>query len=258
MQYQAQGNWSLNWSIMSTASPRPSNRLLASLPRSAVSRLRPHLELVPVGLGQVLHQQRVPFEDVFFPTSAVVTLVIALKGGASGERGMIGNEGMVGTPLLLGADDADHQAVVQVAGEAYRLKFAPLKTECERSPKVLHLLLRYVRVLYVQTGQAVVCNRYHSIEQQLSRWLLLTLDRVPSNEIHLTHEMIAKMLGVGRAGVTTAAVKLQNAGLIQYHRGTITVLDRRGLKARSCECYKKVRREIDRLVPMPAEQRGRR
>lgn len=206
-----------------------------------------------MGLGQVLHQQRVPFEDVFFPTTAVVTLVIALKGGASGERGIIGNEGMVGTPLLLGADDAGHQAVVQVAGDGYRLKIAPLKAECERSPKVLHLLLRYVRVLYVQTGQAVICNRFHSIEQQLCRWLLLTLDRVPTYEIHLTHETIAKILGVGRAGVTTAAVKLQNDGLIQYHRGTITVLDRRGLNARSCECNKRVTREIDRLVPMPAQ-----
>ena len=225
------------------------NRLLSSLPTGAVSRLRPDLELVPMGLGQILHRQRVPFEHVFFPITAVVTQITVLASGASGDIGMIGNEGMVGTSLLMESDHAGCLAVVHIAGEGYRLKIDCLRKECERSPKVLHLLLRYVQALLAQTAQSVVCSRYHSVDQQLCRWLLLTRDRVSTNKIHLTHELIAKMVGLHRPGITAAAGRLRDAGVIQYDRGVITVINRRGLKTRSCECYKTVKRETDRLVP---------
>jgi len=202
-------------------------------------------------LGQTLHKQHVPFEHVYFPTTAAVSLVGVLKDGASAEIGLIGHEGMVGTSLLMGSVDASCQAIVQSAGEGYRLLAALLKTEYERSPEVLGLLLRYVQALLIQTSQTAVCNRHHSVEQQLCRWLLLTLDRVTTNQISMTQELIAQMLGVRREGVTTAAGKLQDAGLIHYSRGVISVLDRNGLARHSCECYETVKQEIDRLVPMP-------
>jgi CRP-like cAMP-binding protein len=224
------------------------NRLLASLPSGFFNRLRPHLELVPMTLGQILHQQHVPFEHVCFPTTAVVSLVSVLKNGASAEIGMIGHEGMVGTSLLMGSADAACQAVVQSAGEGYRLKIAYLKTEFERSQEVLSLLLRYVQALLIQTSQTAVCNRHHAVDQQLCRWLLLTLDRVTTNKVNMTHELIAQMLGVRRVGVTLAAGKLQDAGVIKYHRGTITVLDRSSLAERSCECYETVKHETQRLM----------
>ncbi len=227
------------------------NRLLASLPSDSYDRLQPHLQLVRMPLGQILHQQHIPFEHVFFPVSSAVSLVSVLKDGASAEIGLIGNEGMVGTSLLMGGGDAACQAVVQSAGEGYRLKVTLLKAEFDQSPAVLHLLLRYVQSLMIQTSQTAVCNRHHSVDQQLCRWLLLTLDRVTSNQVSMTQELIAQMLGVRREGVTAAAGKLQEAGLIQYSRGTITVLDRRGLELRSCECYATVKYETDRLVPIP-------
>ncbi|HEV2607773.1 MAG TPA: Crp/Fnr family transcriptional regulator [Xanthomonadaceae bacterium] len=199
-------------------------------------------------LGQILHRQHVPFEHVWFPTTAVVSLVSILKDGASAEIGMIGHEGMVGTPLLMGGADAACQALVQIAGDGYRLKIAVLNAELERSPELLNLLLRYVQALMIQTAQTAVCNRHHVVEQQLCRWLLLSLDRVSTNEVNMTQALIAQMLGVRRVGVTVAAGKLQDAGLIQYHRGTITVLDRCSLAERSCECYETVKQETRRLM----------
>jgi CRP-like cAMP-binding protein len=227
------------------------NRLLASLPSESFYRLQPHLQLVQMTLGQILHPQHVQFEHVYFPITAAVSLVAVLKEGSSAEIGLIGKEGMVGTSLLMGSVDASCQAVVQSGGEGYRLKASYLKTEFERVPEVLSLLLRYVQALLIQTSQTAVCNRHHSVDQQLCRWLLLTLDRVTTNRVNMTQELIAQMLGVRREGVTAAAGKLQDAGLIQYSRGTITVLDRHGIEARSCECYATVKYETDRLVPMP-------
>lgn len=227
------------------------NRLLASLPSASFERLHPRLELVPMLLGQIVHKQHATFDQVYFPTTCAVSLVSVLKNGASAEIGLIGNEGMIGTSLLLGGMDAPCEAVVQSAGEAYRLKFAYLKAEFKRTPVVLNLLLRYVQALTIQISQTAICNRHHSVDQQLCRWLLLTLDRVNTSKVRMTHELIAQMLGVRREGVTTAAGKLQDVGLITYSRGTITVLDRDGVAARSCECYATVKNEIDRLVPMP-------
>ena len=225
--------------------------MLASLPSDSFERLRPHLQFVQMALGQIMHEQHVPFEHVYFPTTAAVSLVGVLKSGASAEIGLIGNEGVIGTTLLMGGADAACQAVVQSAGAGYRLRSTFLKTEFERSPAVLHLLLRWVQALTIQTAQTAICNRHHSVDQQLCRWLLLTMDRVTTNQVHMTQELIAQMLGVRREGVTAAAGKLQDAGLIQYSRGIITVLDRVGLEERSCECYETVREETDRLVPMP-------
>jgi len=236
---------------MSKASNPLQNRLLASLPNDSLQRLESNLHLVPMPLGQILHQQHVPFEFVFFPTTAAISLVSVLKDGASAEIGLIGKEGMVGTSLLMGGGDAACQALVQSAGEGYRLKVALLKTEFEQSPEVLHLLLRYVQSLMIQTSQTAVCNRHHSVDQQLCRWLLLTLDRITVNQVSMTQELIAQMLGVRREGVTAAAGKLQEAGLIHYSRGVITVVDRSGLELRSCECYATVKYETDRLVPIP-------
>jgi CRP-like cAMP-binding protein len=227
------------------------NRLLASLPTDSFERLHPHLQLISMSLGQVLLRQHERFEHVYFPTTSAVSLVSILKNGASAEIGLIGNEGMLGTSLMMGGEDSAWQAVVQSAGEGYRLKFALLKEEFARSPPVLTLLLRYMQALTIQTGQTAVCNRHHSVDQQLCRWLLLTLDRVMTDKVHMTQDLIAQMLGVRREGVTAAAGKLQEAGLIRYSRGTITVLDRAGVAERSCECYETVRHEIDRLVPMP-------
>ena len=234
---------------MSTALNPRQNRLLAGLPRDSFKRLLPHLQRVPMALGQILHQHHVPFEHVYFPDSVAVALVSVLKDGASSEIGLIGNEGMVGTSLLLGSVDAACRAVALGAGEAYRLKFVFLKAEFERSPEVRGLLLRYVQSLRIQTAQTAICNRHHSVDQQLCRWLLLTLDRMQTDQVSMTQELIALMLGVRREGVNAAAGKLQDAGLIRYGRGTIIVLERIGLEARSCECYETVKQEIERLVP---------
>jgi CRP-like cAMP-binding protein len=236
---------------MSEVSAPHQNRLIASLPLDSYKRLFADLHLVQMPLGQILHKQHVPFEHVFFPTSAAVSLVSVLKDGNSAEIGLIGKEGMVGTSLLMGGGDAACQAVVQSAGEGYRLKVGLLQTEFEHSAEVLHLLLRYVQALMIQTAQTAVCNRHHSVDQQLCRWLLLTLDRVTTNQVSMTQELIAQMLGVRREGVTAAAGKLQEAGLIHYSRGVITVVDRTGLEQRSCECYATVKHETDRLVPIP-------
>jgi CRP-like cAMP-binding protein len=186
---------------------------------------------------------------VYFPTSAIVSLLYVMEDGASAEIGVVGNEGIIGVALFMGGETMPNRAVVQSAGQAYRLPGQVLKQEFNRSGELQHLLLRYTQALLTQMAQTAVCNRHHSLDQQLCRWLLLSLDRLPANELVMTQELIANMLGVRREGVTEAAGKLQVAGLIEYRRGHITVLDRPGLETRACECYAVVKKESDRLLP---------
>ncbi|MBN2509251.1 MAG: Crp/Fnr family transcriptional regulator [Spirochaetales bacterium] len=231
-------------------SPRPGdNNLLAVLKESDFMRLSPHLELVRLPLGDVLYESGGTLEWVYFPTDAIVSLLYVMEDGASAEIAVVGKEGVVGIALFLGGQTMPNRAVVQSAGNAYRLKGRILTQEFNRSGAVQHLLLRYTLALLTQMAQTAVCNRHHTVDQQLCRWLLLSLDRLPSNELSMTQELIANMLGVRREGVTEAAGKLQKAGLIDYHRGRITVLDRPGLEARVCECYEVVRAEFKRLLP---------
>jgi CRP-like cAMP-binding protein len=231
-------------------SPNPrQNHLLAALPESERERLFPHLELVPLPLGEALYESGGRLDHVFFPTTAIVSLLYVMEDGASAEIAVVGNEGMVGIALFMGGETMPNRAVVQSAGHAYRLKGQLLKQEFNGSGALQHLLLRYTLALLTQMAQTAVCNRHHSVDQQLCRWLLLSLDRLPSNQLRMTQELIANMLGVRREGVTEAAGKLQRAGLIDYSRGHITVLDRPGLEARVCECYEVVRKEFRRLLP---------
>jgi CRP-like cAMP-binding protein len=230
--------------------PNPcQNHLLAALPESVCECLFPHLELVPLPLGEALYESGDRLNFVYFPTNAIVSLLYVMENGASAEIAVVGNEGIVGIALFMGGETMPNRAVVQSAGHAYRLKGLLLTQEFDRSGALQHLLLRYTLALLTQMAQTAVCNRHHSVDQQLCRWLLLSLDRLPSNELSMTQELIANMLGVRREGVTEAAGKLQQAGLIQYNRGHITVLDRRGLEARVCECYEVVRKEFSRLLP---------
>ena len=225
------------------------NRLLAALPAIDYGRLLPNLELVPMPLGDALYESGVQMRHVYFPTTAIVSLLYVMQDGASAEISVVGNEGMVGVSLFMGGETTPSRAVVQSAGHAYRLKGQLLKEEFNRSGELQHLLLRYTQALLTQMAQTAVCNRHHSLDQQLCRWLLLSHDRLlPSNELVMTQELIANMLGVRREGVTEAAGNLQKAGLIAYHRGHITVLDRAGLEARTCECYAVVKKECDRLL----------
>jgi CRP-like cAMP-binding protein len=187
---------------------------------------------------------------VYFPTSAIVSLLYVMKNGAAAEIAVVGNEGMVGISLFMGGNSTPSRAVVQSGGKGYRLKAQIMKDEFERAGPVTHLLLRYTQALITQMAQTAVCNRHHSLDQQLCRWLLLSLDRLPGNHLVMTQELIANMLGVRREGVTEGALKLQKAGLIRYSRGRITVLDRKGLEKRACECYTVVQEEYDRLLPM--------
>jgi CRP-like cAMP-binding protein len=228
------------------------NHLLDALPASDYERLAPHLELIPMRLGDVLYEPGVRLRHVYFPTTSIVSLLYFLENGASAEIAIVGNEGMLGISLFMGGDTTPSHAVVQSAGHGYRLKAELLKTEFGRFGPSMHLLLRYTQALLTQMAQTAVCNRHHSVDQQLCRWLLLSLDRLSSNELSMTQELIANMLGVRREGVTEAAGKLQDAGLIRYRRGTITVLDRPKLEARSCECYQVVKTEFDRLLPYVA------
>ena len=225
------------------------NHLLAVLPAADRERLFPNLELVPLPLGEVLYESGSRLSHVYFPTDSIVSLLYVMEDGASAEIAVVGNEGIVGVSLFMGGETTPSRAVVQSAGHAYRLKAQLLKQEFNRSGAVMHLLLRYTQALITQMAQTAVCNRHHSVDQQLCRWLLLSLDRLPSNELAMTQELIANMLGVRREGVTEAAGNLHSAGLIEYHRGHITVLDRPGLEARSCECYAVVKKEFDRLLP---------
>lgn len=224
------------------------NNLLAALPAEEYARLLPQLELIQLPLGQAVSEPGVLMHHVYFPTTAIVSLLYVMEDGGSAEIAVVGNEGIVGVSLFMGGDTTTTRAVVQSAGYAYRLKAETLKEAFARAGPLQRLLLRYTQALLTQTAQTAVCNRHHSVEQQLCRWLLASLDRLPSNELVMTQDLIANMLGVRRAGVTKAAGKLQRIGLIHYSRGKITVLDRAGLEARACECYAVVKRESDRLL----------
>jgi CRP-like cAMP-binding protein len=225
------------------------NHLLETLPDDVYERLRPHLELRELKLGEVLYEpgERLPY--VYFPASTIISLLYVMEDGASAEIAIVGNEGILGISLFMGGESTTSRAVVQSAGLAFQLKVQWLDEEFARFGSFLHLMLRYTQALITQMAQTAVCNRHHSVDQQLCRWLLLSLDRLRSNDLSMTQELIANMLGVRREGVTEAAGKLQKAGLIHYQRGRITVLDRSGLEARSCECYQVVKSEYDRLLP---------
>ena len=228
------------------------NHLLAALPRGDFERLAPHLELVPMELGAVLYEPGSEMQYVYFPTTSIVSLLYVMEDGSSAEIAIVGNEGILGISLFMGGNTTPSRAVVQSAGHGFRLKAQLLKDEFSRFGATMHLLLRYTQALITQMAQTAVCNRHHSVDQQLCRWLLLSLDRLSSNELSMTQELIANMLGVRREGVTEAAGKLQDAGLIKYHRGRINVIDRAGLEARACECYRVVKTEFDRLLPYQA------
>jgi CRP-like cAMP-binding protein len=230
------------------ADPR-TNQLLAALPDGEWLRWRSHLEQVSMPLGQVLYEPGATLSHVYFPTNAIVSLLYVMENGASAEIAVVGNEGIVGISLFMGGESTPSRAVVQSAGEGFRVRAQMMKEEFNRAGPVLHLFLRYTQALITQMAQTAVCNRHHSLDQQLCRWLLLSLDRLSNNELVMTQELIANMLGVRREGVTEGALKLQQDGLIRYARGRITVLDRSGLEKRTCECYAVVKREYDRLLP---------
>jgi CRP-like cAMP-binding protein len=225
------------------------NHLLSVLPEGEFARIFPYLELINLELGKVLYESGGKLGFVYFPTTAIVSLLSVMDNGSSAEIAIVGYEGIVGIALFMGGETMANRAVVQSAGMAYRLNGNILKEEFNRAGPVQHLLLRYTMAFLAQMAQTAVCNRHHTIDQQLCRWLLLSIDRLPSNKLCMTQELIANMLGVRREGVTEAAGKLQKAGLIDYNRGHITVLDRPGLEARVCECYGVVRDEFARLLP---------
>ena len=225
------------------------NHLLDALVAADYDRLLPNLELVDMPLGEVLYESGGKLKYVFFPTTSIVSLLYVLEDGASAEIAVVGNEGILGISLFMGGETTPSRAVVQSAGKGYRMKAQLLKDEFNRAGPVMRLLLRYTQALITQMTQTAVCNRHHSVEQQLCRWLLLSMDRLTGNELTMTQELIANMLGVRREGVTEAAGKLQRAGLIEYRRGHITVIDRKGLEAQVCECYQVVKTEFDRLLP---------
>ena len=231
-------------------SPEPrKNHLLAALPEVERERWLPQLEQVEMPLGQVLYESGDKMSHVYFPTTAIVSLLYVMEDGASAEIAVVGNEGLVGIALFMGGESTPSRAVVQSAGHGFRLRAQTMKDEFNRAGPVLHLLLRFTQALITQMSQTAVCNRHHSLDQQLCRWLLLSLDRLQGSELVMTQELIANMLGVRREGVTEAALKLQKLGLIRYARGHISVLDRQGLEQRACECYAVVKKEYDRLLP---------
>jgi len=234
--------------MLDSAEPR-NNFLLAALPDPEWQRWQQVLEKVEMPLGQVLYESGATLTHVYFPTTAIVSLLYVMENGASAEIAVVGNEGLVGVALFMGGESTPSRAVVQSAGHGLRLQAQLMKDEFNRAGPVLHLLLRYTQALITQMSQTAACNRHHTLDQQLCRWLLLSLDRLRANELVMTQELIANMLGVRREGVTEAAVRLQQAGLISYTRGHITVLDRPGLERRTCECYAVVKREYDRLLP---------
>ena len=225
------------------------NQLLAALPHAEFQRWLPQLELIELPLGLVLYESSSEEKYVYFPTTAIVSLLYVMENGDSAEIAVVGNEGIVGISLFMGGNSTPSRAVVQSAGQGFRLKAQTMKDEFDRAGPVLHLLLRYTQALITQMAQTAVCNRHHSLDQQLCRWLLMSMDRLQGNEITMTQELIANMLGVRREGVTEGARKLQKAGLISYARGRISVLDRVGLEKRSCECYAVVKSEYGRLLP---------
>jgi CRP-like cAMP-binding protein len=224
------------------------NHLLAALPAEIFERISPHLELISMPLGQVLYESGGQLQHVYFPTTAIVSMHYVLENGASAEIAGVGNEGVLGISLFMGGNTTSSLATVQTAGCGYRLKGRLMMEEFNHAGPMMRLMLRYTQALITQISQTAVCNRYHSVEQQLCRWLLLTLDRLPSQELTMTQELIASMLGVRREGITEAAGNLQRAGLISYRRGHITALDRSGLESRACECYNVVKKEFHRLL----------
>ena len=227
------------------------NQLLAALPAAEWQRWMPQLEAIELPLGKVLYESGSTLSHAYFPTTAIVSLLYVLENGSSAEIAVVGNEGLVGISLFMGGESTPSRAVVQSAGKGLRLPAQVIKDEFKHAP-VLHLLLRYTQALITQMSQTAVCNRHHSLDQQLCRWLLLSLDRLQGNELVMTQELISNMLGVRREGVTEAALQLQASGLIRYSRGRIVVLDRPGLEKRTCECYGVVKKEYDRLLSAPA------
>nr|WP_298413000.1 Crp/Fnr family transcriptional regulator [uncultured Halomonas sp.] len=225
------------------------NHILASLPMDVQGRLFPNLELVPMALGKILYESGDEMSHVYFPIDCIVSLLYVMESGASAEISVVGNEGLVGVAVFMGGESTTSRAIVQSSGHAYRLQQQRLKDEFNRHGALLNLMLRYTQSLITQMAQTAVCNRHHSINQQLCRWLLLSLDRLPSNHLVMTQELIANMLGVRREGVTEAAGRLHKLGVIEYRRGHITVLDRPALDQLSCECYAVVKAESDRLLP---------
>ena len=224
------------------------NGLLARLPAQDYERLRPHMTPVQLQLGEVVYESGSQMRQVYFPVSGIVSLLYIMEDGASAEIAVIGNDGVVGVAILLGGDTTPSRAVVQVAAQVYQVRTEAVLKEFHRGGAMQILILRYVQALMTQMSQTAVCNRHHTVEQQLCRWLLLSLDRLESNEVAMTQELISNMLGVRRSGITEAARNLQQAGLIEYHRGHILVLDRAKLQAHACECYAVVKREADRLL----------
>ena len=225
------------------------NRLLAALPAAEFDRLSPHLELVPMMLGQMIYDPGEQLQHAYFPTTSIVSLHYVTESGASAESAGVGNEGMVGISLITGGNTTPSSALVHTMGHAYRLDRHILKQEFNRAGFLQGLLLRYTQALITHMMQTAACTRHHSVEQQLCRWLLLTLDRSPSQVLVMTQELIARMLGVRREGITEYAGELQRAGLIQYRRGHITVIEKSGLESRVCECYAVVKKEFERLLP---------
>jgi CRP-like cAMP-binding protein len=234
---------------MITIAAASKNHLLATLPDAELLRLLPLLESVDLPLGLVLYESGGALSHVYFPTTAIVSLLFVLEDGHSAEIAVVGREGVVGISLFMGGESTPSRAVVQSAGRGYRLASAAIKEAFVRNGPVMHLMLRYTQALITQMAQTAVCNRHHTLDKQLCRWLLLSMDRLEGNELVMTQELIANMLGVRREGVTEAALRLQESGLIRYARGRITVLDRPGLEARTCECYAVVKNEYDRLLP---------
>ena len=233
---------------MSTPASPHQNHLLAALLPAEFERLSPHLGLMPMRLGEILYEPGGQMQHAYFPTTSIVSLHYVMESGASAETAGVGNEGVVGISLFMGGDSTPSSAVVQTAGHAYRLPGRLLKQEFNRAGSMQHLMLRYTQALITQMIQTAACNRHHSVEQQLCRWLLLTLDRLPSQELIMTQELVASMLGVRREGITQAAGNLQEAGLIRYRRGHIAVANRFGLESRACECYAVVKKELGRLL----------
>ncbi len=234
---------------MVTAEVRNQNHVLAVVPADDWKRLAEHLEPVTWSLGQVLYESGATMQHMYFPTTAIISLLYVMENGSSAEIAVVGNEGLVGVSLFMGGESTPSRAVVQSAGLGFRIEAKIMKDEFNKAGPVMHVLLRYTQALITQMAQTAVCNRHHSLDQQLCRWLLLSLDRLRGPELLMTQELIANMLGVRREGVTEAAMQLQAAGIIQYSRGRITVLDRPALERRTCECYAVVKKEYDRLLP---------
>lgn len=234
---------------MNSLATKDQNGLFKSIPVLEWERLLPHIEPYALPLGKVLYEPNMKMSHVYFPSTAIISLLYALENGSSAEIAVVGHEGLVGISIFMGGESTSSRAVVQSAGLGYRIKSSIIFNEFNNSGPVMHLFLRYTQALITQMTQTAVCNRHHTLDQQFCRWLLLSLDRQPSNELIMTQELIANMLGVRREGVTEAALKVQKAGLIKYARGHISILDRAGLEKRTCECYQVVKSEFDRLLP---------